>query len=70
MNDRTGGTALIDNESGEDRSAPSVMRYPLNAVIGWNPGREHARARFERSDESTHVEHNANRCEESAVNRL
>ncbi|WP_231676846.1 hypothetical protein [Pseudomonas quasicaspiana] len=39
MNDHVGGTALIDSGGGEDRSAPSVMRYPVNAVIGWNPGR-------------------------------
>ncbi|WP_244997585.1 hypothetical protein [Pseudomonas viridiflava] len=37
MNDHVGGTALIDSEGGEDRSAPSVMRYPFNAVIGWDP---------------------------------
>ncbi|WKW30599.1 hypothetical protein KIH13_16865 [Pseudomonas viridiflava] len=39
MNDHVGGTALMDSERGKDRSAPSVMRYPVNAVIGWNPGR-------------------------------
>ncbi|POD17031.1 hypothetical protein BKM12_19450 [Pseudomonas syringae pv. syringae] len=33
-----GGTTLITSEGGEDRSALSVMRDSVNAVIGWIPG--------------------------------
>ncbi len=33
-----GCTDLIASEGGEDRSALSVMRYSVNAAIGWIPG--------------------------------